>query len=118
MTTEFLANTVVFGDQPGLGEWEIGHFRQHLRYNGVLAARSPAVVIPVFPIMNLVGMTDQEVFFWLDAHENWHEQIRPFANVTGINLSFFDVRSPDSFYEWQDLHSAEHNLIDRAFGLA
>lgn len=117
MSRDFIANTVVFGDIPGLGAWEVGHYRQHLDYNAHLAAKTPPVIIPVFPIFRLVGLTQSEIVFWLDAHENWHEQIRPFANVTGLNLSYFDVRNPDSFYEWQDLHNAEHQLIDQAFGL-
>lgn len=115
--TEFSASTVVFGDLPGLGLWETGHYRQHLNYNTVLAKRTPAVIIPIFPILNLVGLSQQEAVFWLDAHEKWHELIRPYANVTDVNLSYFDITNPDSFYEWQDLHNAEHTLIDKAFGL-
>jgi hypothetical protein len=118
MTTEFQANVVAFGDQPGLGMWSDGHYRQHLNYNAFLASQTPPVIIETFPIFYLVGLTKPEIVFWLDAHEKWHELIRPYANVTNVDLSGFDITKPDVFYEWQDLHNAEHVLIDQAFGLA
>ena len=117
MTTEFQANLVSFGDQSGLGAWEVGHYRQHLNYNDVLAARSPAVVLPVFPIFNLLGLSKFEIIFWLNFHEKWHELVRPYANVTNIDLSEFDITKPSVWYEWQDLHNAEHAAIDKAFGI-
>jgi len=118
MASEFAANVVAFGDQPGLGLWADGHYRQHLRYNSALAARTPAVVIAPFPILHLVGLAKPEIVFWLDSHEKWHELVRPFANVTGVDLSGFDITKPAAFYEWQDLHNAEHLLLDQAFNAA
>jgi hypothetical protein len=116
MASEFQANVVAFGDQPGLGLWSDGHYRQHLRYNGVLAARAPPVVIQTFPILYFVGLAKPEIVFWLDSHEKWHELIRPYANVSSIDLSGFDITTPNAWYEWQDLHNAEHLLLDQAFG--
>ena len=40
-----------------------------------------------------------------------------FANVTDTDLSYFDVENANSFYNWQELHNAEHTAIDAAFGL-
>jgi hypothetical protein len=117
MTTEFQPNTVVYGDVAGLGAWSDGHFRQHLRYNAVLAKRTPAVVLPEFPIMYFGG-NRQEIRFWLNAHENWHELLRPIAGVTGANLADLDFDDPRYFYSWQDTHNIEHALLDQAFGVA
>jgi hypothetical protein len=117
MASEFQANIVAFGDQAGLGLWSDGHYRQHLRYNSTLAARTPPVIIQTFPILYLVGLSKPEVVFWLDSHEKWHELIRPYAHVTGVNLSGFDITTPNAWYEWQDLHNAEHLLLDKAFGV-
>jgi hypothetical protein len=97
--------------------WLVGHYRQHLRYNAVLAARSPPVIIDEFPILNL-GDSKREVRFWLDAHQNWHQLIRPFANVSGIDLAQVDFDNKNQFYLWQDDHNAEHRLLDQAFGVA
>lgn len=116
MSTEFAFNTFQFGDQAGNGEWLIGHFRQHLRYNNALAGLSPAIIIPVFPIMTVqAGSLGKRE--WLDSHEKWHEQIRPFANVTGIDLSLVDLDNSGQFYDWLNLHNLEHQTIDQVFGL-
>ena len=117
MTTEFSVNLVAFGDTAGLGLWLDGHYRQHLRYNAVLAAQVPAVIINVYPILNM-GTNEREVRLWLDAHETWHELIRPLANVTGINLANIDFDDVTAWYEWQDVHNSEHRLLDTAFGVA
>jgi len=118
MASEFAIGLVAFGDPAGLGAWEIGHYRQHLRYNAFLAAMTPPAVLTEFPILRLVGSVGAEIVFWLDAHEKWHELIRPFANVTGVNLSGFDIENREIFYQWLDLHNAEHQEIDQAFGLS
>lgn len=118
MTTEFQADLVAFGDPAGLGEWEIGHYRQHLDYNTFLASQSPPVILPTFPIMRLSGADPDEILFWLNFHEKWHELVRPYANVTDIDLSEFDITQPDVWYDWQDLHNSEHQLFDQAFGLS
>lgn len=117
MTTQFQPNTVVFGDEAGLGAWLVGHYRQHLAYNSFLASKSPPVVIATHDILTVIGgQLGQR--FWLDEHEKWHEAVRPLANVTGINLSEVDLSNQAAFYQWIDVHNQEHAAIDVAFGLA
>lgn len=118
MTTQFLPNTFEFGDAAGLGAWLVGHYRQHLAYNTYVGAHTtPPLELPEFNILTVEGgrLGSQ---FWLEDHESWHELIRPFANVTGVDLSAVDMSKPDDFYEWIDLHNQEHAAIDAAFGLA
>ena len=196
--TEFLANTLAFGDYAGLGLWEMEHFRAHLDWNdhlakstsvaslsltsggsgyssipaiaitggsgsgatavvtgaagGVItsigltaggsgyrpddtlsvvfsggapatpaaatASPGPSIQIGVYPIMNLTGAGDDQIKQWLQQHEAWHEQIRPYANVSGVNLAEVNFKNPSDFYQWIDVHSSEHQLIDQVFGLA
>jgi hypothetical protein len=117
LSTEFSPNLFAFGDIAGNGAWLDGHYRQHLRYNAVLAARTPPVIISVYPIMIVqageLGRKD-----WLNSHENWHELIRPYANVTSIDLSEVNLDDPNQFYQWMDLHNQEHGFLDTAFGVA
>jgi hypothetical protein len=117
VTTEFRPNLFEFGDVAGSGQWLVGHFRQHLNYNNVLAARTPAVVLAEFPILTMEGGHSGRRS-WLNSHENWHELVRPFANVTGIDLSTVNLDNEQQFYEWLDIHNFEHSLLDLAFGIA
>ena len=117
MASEFQANLVLFGDIQGLGLWESGHFRQHLDYNNFLFKKHPPVFVDVYPIMDMIRFDEAKLRQWLLQHELWHEQIRPYANVTNIDLSYFNINSPQSFYDWQELHNAEHQAFDTAFGL-
>ncbi len=116
MATEFVLNTLEFGDAAGWGTWLVGHFRQHLRYNAVLAGRTPSVQIATFNILQM-GASALEKRFWLDAHQSWHALLRPFANVTGIDLASVDIDDRNQFYGWIDLHNQEHRVLDQAFGV-
>jgi hypothetical protein len=117
VTSEFQPNTVLFGDRAGLGRWEIGHYRQHLRYVQFLARLTPPIVIADYPIITM-GNTDLERRIFLNEHQIVHELLRPVANVEGIDLSLVDLKKPEEFYVWQDVHAQEHTLIDLAFGLS
>jgi hypothetical protein len=117
MSTEFALNTFAFGDAAGNGIWLVGHYRQHLRYNSVLAARSPPVLIPEFSILTVEGGNIGRKS-WLDAHANWHQLLRPFANITGVDLSAVDMEEEQQFYGWISAHNDEHSLLDVAFGVS
>ena|SRR5215468_1579587 len=117
MASEFQVTQFAYGDEAGFGFWLDSHYRQHLRYNDVLAARTPAQVLPIWDILAIPS--DMSKFrFWLDSHENWHSVVRPFANITGVNLADVDFRSESQFFSWLDLHAAEHAQLDLAFGVA
>lgn len=117
MPSQFQITNVEWGDMAGFGYWLDTHYQQHLVYNNVLAARTPAVVLPIYNILTVDG--GQPVLrFWLDSHETWHELVRPFANVVGINLADVDFRDQGQFYQWLDLHAQEHAEIDLALGVA
>jgi len=116
MTSEFQLQTFAFGDAAGNGSWLVSHFRNHLQYNNALAALSPPVEIPEFQIMTVEGgKFGRNV--WLSDHQTWHQLIRPFANVTGIDLSIVDMDNESDFYQWMDAHNQEHQLLDLIFGV-
>jgi|SRR5215813_4489476 len=116
MTSQFNPNTLAFGDDAGLGIWLVGHYRQHLAYNAFLASLASPIIIPTYNILAIAGGR-LGMRGWLDDHEKWHEQIRPFANVTGVDFSAVDFNNESEFYAWIDLHNQEHAIIDTAFGL-
>jgi hypothetical protein len=116
MATEFDPDIYEFGDRAGQGRWEIGHYRQHLRYLALLASLSPPIILADQPIITM-GTTDLEHRIWLQSHQLMHGLLRPYANVTGIDLSLVDLTNEEQFYVWLDVHSDEHALIDQAFGL-
>lgn len=117
VTSQFQLNTLAFGDSAGWGEWLIGHYRQHLAYVTVLATRATPIEINIQPILSIDG-GETGLRFWLDAHANWHNDIRPYANVTGIDLSQVNFHNQWEFYGWVDLHNQEHAALDQAFGVA
>lgn len=80
------------------------------------AALANPVILQVYPILRM-DWTPHHLQEWLDMHEHWHEDVRPFANVTGVDLSVVNLQKPDEFYSWVDVHNQEHQFLDRAFGV-
>jgi len=116
MASEFQINTFAFGDAAGNGEYLVGHFRNHLQYNASLASRTPPIEIPEFHILTVEGgKLGRQT--WLNDHQSWHSLIRPFANVTGIDLSVVDFDNEADFYAWIDAHNQEHQLLDIVFNV-
>jgi hypothetical protein len=117
VATEFALNQFQFGDVAGNGEWLVGHYRNHLQYNAVLAKRTPPVLLPEFPILTVeAGKIGRKS--WLNDHQNWHELLRPLANATGVDLSEVNMDDKSEFYQWVDAHNAEHRFLDQFFGIA
>lgn len=116
VSTEFFPNLYLFGDRAGQGRWEIGHYRQHLRYQQLFAQQNPPFIVPDHPIV-LMGKTDLERRIWLNDHQAVHEILRSRANVNGIDLSQVNLNDPHDFLTWLDAHATEHALIDLALGL-
>lgn len=117
MSSEFQPTLFLFGDRAGLGAWEIGHYRQHLRYLTHLESLPQPIVIQDYPIMH-VGNNEAQRKVWLRDHESIHAIVRGYANVTSIDLSVVDFENPEQVYEWLQAHALEHQLIDTAFGLS
>lgn len=117
MATEFKITEFEFGDVAGNGFWLIEHYRNHLQYNAVLAARTPPVLLPEFPILTVEGGKIGRKS-WLDSHQNWHELLRPLANITGVDFSDVNLDNESEFTQWMAAHAAEHAFLDQVFGVA
>jgi hypothetical protein len=116
MSTEFNPNIVAFGDRAGLGQWEIGHYRQHLRYLAALAARTPSVILQDH---NIIGMGDGEKRkAWANDHQAAHAALRPLANITGTDYTGYNLDDEDDWNQFMSDHAAEHASLDMAFGVA
>lgn len=113
--TDFLVDQVGFGDPTGLGQYEIGHYRQHVNYTIKLATRG--IYVSDYPIMHMVGDNKQELASWLAVHENLHAILRGYAHVTGFDLSFLNTESAEAWYNWQAIHAIEHTYFDQIFGV-
>ena len=117
----FALNQVVYGDKPGLGAYEVGHFLQHQQYLRILAGSN--LLLPDYNILRMGGSDPQrflgedanEFAAWLADHETIHELLRQQANVTAL-LPGLDPQSPASWVQWQDAHAQEHRLFDIHFG--
>lgn len=121
----FELNLVPYGDKPGLGRYEVGHFLQHQQYLQLLAAQG--INIPDYNLFGMVGgpAGDPRQFLgdnpnqfltWLNDHEAIHIFLRAQSGVSGIDLSALDTNSPESWDLWQQWHAQEHAQFDQHFG--
>lgn len=115
MSNEFLINLVAYGDQPGLGLYSIGHYRQHRNYQAALAKQN--VFIQDMPIMNMITHNLEEYQAWLQIHESLHQQLRSITKSFGFGLGDLDPRSAQAFLQWQQNHRDEHGNFDRRLRL-
>jgi len=114
--TEFNPTVFVLGDRAGQGRWEVGHYRQHLRYLTRLGNLFFPVVIADHPLLS-IGTNKTQQKLWLEDHASAHNTLRQYTNVTGVDLSIVDLTNPDEFQVWLDSHATEHALLDQAFGI-
>lgn len=110
----FQANLIAYGDRPGLGVYEVGHFLQHQQYLQILAGQGSN--IPDWNLLHMQSENENEFFSWLNQHEVVHEFLRQQSNVSGVNLSYLDPRSEQEWELWQEAHRAEHAQFDVHFG--
>lgn len=114
MANYFELNFVVYGDRPGLGAYEVGHFLQHQQYLQILARNN--VILPDYDILHMQSENENAFAWWLNQHEAIHELLRAQANASGVNLSYLDPQSPEQWDIWQDEHAAQHRAFDVHFG--
>jgi hypothetical protein len=123
MPNLFLLNQTLYGDKPGLGAYEVGHFLQHQQYLNILAGSG--VTMPDYNILRMgsddphrfFGENDNEFLSWLNDHYAMHLFLRQQANGAGTgDLSYFDTQSPEAWAIWQQDHAADHAVFDQHFG--
>jgi hypothetical protein len=117
MAINFDPDLYLPGDTEGQGYWLMGHYREHRQFVDILAAGTPTVLIPDFPLLEM-GDNEARQRVWLETHENAHALLRSFTNVTGTDFALVDLTSADDFNVWMDSHAFEHRLLRAAFGIA
>jgi hypothetical protein len=80
----------------------------------ILVAQS--IQIPRYNIMHMQGYDENEFITWLQDHYAIHLFLRGVTNVGGVDLSYFDLKSPEAFQIWQEDHLADHRQFDQFFG--
>ena len=125
MTNLFQANYVLWGDKPGLGAYETGHYLQHQQYVTVLAGQN--VFIPDYDIIHMgsgpfsapgefLGDDPNEFEAWLNQHYTLHLLLRQQSNTSGPDLTQLDPQSQEMWEIWQEWHAQDHRLFDAHFG--
>ncbi len=115
MSVTFFNDQVARNDSAGMGVWLTEHFYEHNRFWHILAARTPPVLIPDWP---LIEWKDDKLHRreWLDVHERVHDALRAQAGITGVDLGIVDFDQDSEFYGWLDLHASEHSQLRQIFG--
>jgi hypothetical protein len=113
---QFQPDQVTFNDGPGLGQWDNSHFREHQQFVEVLAAQTPAVLIPNFDFMQFLtaGNARRSI---AESHNQAHTLLRQITGVAGTDYSQYDLSKSDDFYSFLGYHSSEHAAIRTALGI-
>lgn len=119
MANYFQLNYVLYGDRAGLGAYEVGHFLQHQQYLQIFAGRG--VFLPDYNILHMQSnefgeFNENEFAWWLNQHQNIHRALAQQTGVGGVDLSYFDLKSPESWEIWQEAHRAQHRGFDSVLG--
>jgi hypothetical protein len=114
---QFFPDQVSFGDLPGYGAYDVGHYREHQQFVQTLAMQTPAVLIPDYDFLQFLtaGQARNSI---MQTHYQAHLLLRNQIGITnGVDLSAFNLDSQDDFYSWIGFHSQEHGLIRQALGI-
>ena len=112
----FFHDIYLFGDPIGASIWRREHQDEHTQFVQTFLAQTPPLDVTDY---DLDSWEDNQRFvaYWLTAHESVHEELRSFTGVSGVNLADVNLFKIDEFYEWIDVHRAEHVLIRQALGI-
>jgi len=107
---------VMQGDDAGWGQWLQEHQYEHTQFIQLGQAATPAVLWPDY---DLASWEKSKRFerFWLNTHNDVHQQLRGQFGITGIDLADVDLSNERQFYQWLDDHAQEHANLRAAFGI-
>lgn len=114
----FEPDLVAFGDPAGYGQFDIGHYREHLQFIQVLGGLPTPIEIPDYPLFSFLGAPQQASQQLIGIHYTAHELLRAATGVQGIDLSAIDFSKNDGFEDWLNYHRQEHAQIRAALGLS
>ena len=113
---QFAPDQTTFQDLPGYGQWDTGHYREHIQFVQVLAARSPAVLLPDFDLSSMLtgGSSRGSI---VQSHQDAHDLLRAITNVGGVDYSEFNLDESGDFASFLSYHAQEHALIRQVLGI-
>lgn len=114
---QFAPSQVTFNDNPvGYGQFDIGHYREHIQFVQVLAARSPVILLPDpdFGAMLMGGRSQRES---MEQHQVVHDLLRQITGVQGVDYTDFRMDDESDFYSFLSYHETEHAQIRAALGI-
>ena len=113
---QFQPDQVTFNDLPGYGAWDLGHGREHIQFVQVLAAQTPAVVLPDPDFLSFLGSGQSRTSI-IQSHAAQHNLIHAALGITQIDLSQVNLDDENDFYNWTGYHATAHAVIRQVLGI-
>lgn len=112
----FAPDQVTFQDIPGYGQWDTGHWREHIQFVQVLAAASPAILLPDrdFSVLLTGGSARGSN---LESHQSIHEILADITGITQVDFSEFNLDQSGDFYSFLSYHATTHQQLRQALGI-
>jgi hypothetical protein len=114
---QFSPDQVVFNDGPGLGYWDVSHYREHQQFVQVLAQRTPAVLISDYDFLQMLTADGASRRIAIETHTDIHTALRQITGVGGTDYSQYNLSDQSDFYSFLSYHSTEHQAIRQALGI-
>ena len=114
---QFSPDQVVFNDGPGLGYWDVSHYREHQQFVQVLAQRTPAVLISDYDFLQMLTADGASRRIAIETHTDIHTALRQITGVGGTDYSQYDLSKQEDFYNFTGYHATEHAAIRQALGI-
>lgn len=113
---QFSPDQCTFGDAPGLGMWDVGHYREHQQFVEILAGLTPDILLPNYDFLQMLtaGQLRRSV---VETHYQAHQQLRSVTGITGVDLSQFNLDDQNDFYNFLGYHASEHVQLRQALGI-
>lgn len=113
---QFAPDQVTFGDVPGLGMWDVGHYREHLQFVQILGDQTPAILLSDYDFSQMLTAGALRSSIW-ETHSEAHNLLRQITSVSGVDYSQFNLDSAEDFYNFTGYHSLEHQQLRQALGI-
>jgi hypothetical protein len=113
---QFAPDQCEFGDVPGYGIWDIGHWREHIQLVLLFAAQTPQVLIPnpdFGGILSGGGIIRES----LDQHQIVHDLLRQQTGVAGVDYTDIKLDQQTDFYSFMGMHADEHRQLRQVLGI-
>lgn len=113
---QFQPDQVTFGDAAGYGNWETGHYREHVQFVEALAQQTPSVAITNYPLLAFLTAGNARSVM-LESHMEAHKALRAAIGITGVELAQVNLDDQGQFYQWFGDHATEHAQIRQVLGI-